>query len=207
MSVSIVRAAHDEAAATGDDWVGPPHVVLALLAGDCVAARVLTEAGLDRARALERLPHGGKPGHGSGGLANPAFYKLSGIATGLALAAGRRHAAPERWLLALAYDAHDREATTLDVFGVDPAQIVAALREHGVPAPPIPAPVHVPWRGKHQVVVPAARLQRMLDRLNAEHPAGSEWRWGWNWVDDDMGRAVVIAEEGIDLAAYAGEPS
>ncbi len=207
MTTTILRVAHEQAAAAGDDWVGPQHVVLALLAGDSIAARVLTEAGLDRDKALECLRHEARPGHGVGGFANPAFHKLEGIATGLALAAGHRSPAPEHWLLALAYDARDREATPLHVFGLDPARVVEALRAHGVQAPPIDPPVHVPWRGGHQIVVPASRLRPLLDRLNAEHPAGSEWRWGWNWVDDDMARAVIIAEEGIDLAAYAGGPS
>ncbi|MCK2218021.1 Clp protease N-terminal domain-containing protein [Actinomadura sp. ATCC 31491] len=207
MTTPIVRAAHDQAAAAGDDWVSPLHVVLALLAEDSLAARVLREAGLDRARALKVLRHGERPGHGAGGFANPAFHTLYGVARGLALAAGHRAPGPEHWLLALAYDAWDREATTLHVFGVDPAGVVAALRAHGVATPPLDPPAHVPWRGRHQVVVPAAELRPLLDRLNAEHPAGSEWRWGWNWVDDDMGRAVVTAEEGIDLAPAAGGPS
>ncbi|WP_431908938.1 Clp protease N-terminal domain-containing protein [Nonomuraea jabiensis] len=205
MKTTIVRAAHEQAAAVGDDWVGPQHVVLALLAGESLAARVLAEAGLDRARALECLPHHASPAHGAGGFANPAFYKLYGIATGLALAAGHRQAEPEHWLMALAYDVEeDRGPTPLHLFGVDPAAVAAALRAHGVRTPPVDPPVHVPWRGRHQVIVPAAALQDVLDRLNAEHPPGSEWRWGWNWVDDDLGRVMITAEEGIDLAAYAG---
>ena len=207
MLTTIARIAHEQATAAGDDWVGPPHIVLALLAGDSLAARVLAEAGLDRERALACLPHRTRPGHGSGGFANPAFYKLSGVATGLALAEGLRSPAPEHWLVALAYDSWDREATPLHLFGLDPAQVVEALRGHGVRVPPIAPLTHVPWRGRHQIVVPAPALQTVLDRLNAEHPAGSEWRWGWNWVDDDMSRAVIIAEEGIDLAACAGAPS
>jgi hypothetical protein len=156
------------------------------------------------ARARMPAAHA-RPAHGAGGFANPAFYKLYGIATGLALAAGHRHAEPEHWLMALAYDVEeDRGPTPLHLFGVDPAAVAAALRAHGVRTPPLDPPVHVPWRGRHQVIVPASALQGVLDRLNAEHPAGSEWRWGWNWVDDDLGRAVITTEEGIDLAAYAG---
>lgn len=207
MTTTIVRMAHEQAAAAGDDWVGPPHIALALLAGDSIAARVLIEAGLDRARALECLHHGARPGHGVGGFANPAFHKVHGIATGLALAAGHRDPAPEHWLLALAYDAQEREATPLHMFGLDPGRVVETLRGHGVQAPPLAPPLHVPWRGTHRIVVPASRLQKVLDRLNAEHPAGSEWRWVWNWVDDDMGRAVITAEEGIDLASCADGPS
>lgn len=205
MKTTIVRAAHEQAAAVGDDWVGPQHVVLALLAGESLAVRVLAEAGLDRAHALACLPHHARPAHGAGGFANPAFYKLYGIATGLALAAGHRQAEPEHWLLALAYDVEeDRGPTPLHLFGVDPAAVAGALRAHGVRTPPLDPPVHVPWRGRHQVIVPAAALQGVLDRLDAEHPAGSEWRWEWNWVDDDLGRVMITAEEGIDLAAYAG---
>ncbi|MEV0228833.1 Clp protease N-terminal domain-containing protein [Nonomuraea sp. NPDC050786] len=208
MTSTIVRAAHEQAAAVGDDWVGPQHVVLALLAGDSVAARVLAGAGLDRDRALECLPQHARPAHRAGGFANPHFSKLYGIATGLAVAAGHRTPAPEHWLLALAYDAEvERDPTTLHLFGVDPAAVVEALREHGVRTPPLAPSVYVPWRGRHQIVVPVSALQSVLDRLNTEHPAGSEWRWGWNWVDDDMGRAVITAEEGIDLAAYAGGPA
>lgn len=206
----IVRAAHDEAAAAGDDWVGPPHVVLALLKKDTLARRVLTEAGLDHEHALTCLPGHSGPGHHphrGGGFANPAFHKLHGIATGLALAAGRRDPTPEHWLIALAHDADlDRAPTPLHLFGLDPGEVLRALRLHGVQVPALEAPEHVPWRGRHQIVVPAAALQSVLDRLNAEHPAGSEWRWGWNWVDDDLARAVIIAEEGIDLTSCADTP-
>jgi hypothetical protein len=209
MTTTILGAAHDQATAVGDDWVGPQHIVLALLAQDSIAARVLAEAGLDRDKALECLPRRRtRPGHGSGGFANPAFHKLYGVATGLALAAGTRSPEPEHWLLALAYEAQDREATPLHLFGLDPARVVEALDRHGVLVPPLDPPEYVPWRGRHQIVVPASRLQPVLDRLNAEHPAGSEWRWAWNWVDDDMARAMITAEEGIDLAAAcADEPS
>lgn len=204
----IVRAAHEQAAAAGDDWVGPGHVVLALLSGDSLAARVLNEAGLDHGRALELLPRHGRPGqHRGGGFDSPAFHKLYGIATGLALAVGERVPSPEHWLIALAHDAEvERGATPLHPFGVSPGQVLEALRRHGVPVPPLDAPEHVPWRGRHQIVVPAAALQAVLDRLNAAHPPGSEWRWAWNWVDDDLGRAVITAEEGIDLASCAGTP-
>nr|WP_240972286.1 Clp protease N-terminal domain-containing protein [Nonomuraea sp. FMUSA5-5] len=208
MTSWIVRAAHEQAAAAGDDWVGPWHVVLALLNGDSLAARVLREAGLDHERALELLPRHGRPGHHrGGGFANPAFHKLHGIATGLALADGERVPSPEHWLIALAHDSDtERAPTPLEPFGVAPEEVLAALRRHGVGVPPLGAPAYVRWRGRHQIVVPAAELQAVLDRLSAEHPPGSEWRWGWNWVDDDLGRAMIIAEEGIDLASYAGTP-
>lgn len=196
--------AHEQAAAAGDGWVGPPHIVLALLEDDSVAARVLTGLGLDREGARRRLPGGSKPKPGAGGFENPALHKLYGVATGLALADGASDPAPEHWLIALAYDARDREGTTLHLFGLDPAQVMEALRLHGVRVPALAPPVHIPWRGGHRIIVSAARLQPVLDRLRAEHPAGSEWRWGWNWVDDDMSRAVITAEDGVDLGACAG---
>jgi hypothetical protein len=204
---TIERAAHEQAAAVGDEWVGPQHVVLALLDGDSPAALALAEAGLDRERALQHLPGRGKQKTGAGGYVNPAFHMLHGMARGLALAAGARDPAPEHWLIALVHDSWAREATPLHLFEVDPAQVLDALRARGVEVPGLDAPVYVPWRGRHQIIVPRDRLQATIDRLMSAHPAGSEWRWGWNWVDDDMSRAMIIAEEGIDLAACAGGPA
>lgn len=206
MLSSIAWAAHDQAAAAGDDWVGPDHVLLALLSTDSLAGRVLAEAGLDREHALERLPGRRRTtGHRGAGFANPAFHQVHGIATGLALAAGERTPSPEHWLIALAHDADvERGPTPLHRLGVDPDKVLDELRRHGVQVPPLDAPEHVPWRGRHQIVVPASRIQEVLDGLRAGHPPGSEWRWAWHWVDDDLGRAMITSEEGIDLASYAG---
>lgn len=205
--MNTITRAHEQAEAIGDGWVGPPHIVLALLDDDSPAGRVLADLGLGREQALQCL-HAvpSKRKQGAGRFENPALYKLYGVATGLAIAEGARQPAPEHWLIALAYDARDREATPLHRFGLDPARVLDALRGHGVRVPPLDPPAYVPWRGSHQIVVPAKALQPVLDRLQGEHPGGSEWRWGWNWVDDDMSRAMITAEEGIDLAAYAGGP-
>jgi hypothetical protein len=40
----------------------------------------------------------------------------------------------------------------------------------------------------------------LLDLLGREHPPGSEWRWGFNWLPGEPRRARVDAEEGVDLA-------
>jgi len=41
--------------------------------------------------------------------------------------------------------------------------------------------------------------------LIQQHPPGSQWRWGFNWLPGMPRRARVDAEEGIDLDALLAQ--
>jgi hypothetical protein len=67
--------------------------------------------------------------------------------------------------------------------------------------PEVDPPLHRPWRGHHRIEVDEAELDRVIDLLIQQHPPGSQWRWGFNWLPGTPRRARVDAEEGIDLDA------
>ncbi|HEV8652405.1 MAG TPA: hypothetical protein VG276_24220 [Actinomycetes bacterium] len=65
--------------------------------------------------------------------------------------------------------------------------------------PEVDPPLYRPWRGHHHVEVSEAQLKPLIDLLIQQHPPGSEWRWGFNWLPGQPRRARVDAEQGIDL--------
>ncbi len=103
----VSSRAFREAAALGHSWCGVDHVLLAVLNPPLPtdAAAVLSELGLTRAAAEERLAPRWSPAEGDGAevLANPAFHSLLGQARGLALGEGASTVTDKHVLLALAY--------------------------------------------------------------------------------------------------------
>jgi hypothetical protein len=134
----------------------------------------------------------------------PAWYKLTGCAKGLALAAGRARPSPEDYLLAMVYGEH-AVAELLHRAGAGERALLDALARRGVTVPAVDPPVYRPMRGHHRIDVSEAELKGVLDVLGERYPPGSEWRWGFNWYPDDPDdeggprRAWVGGEEGIDL--------
>jgi ATP-dependent Clp protease ATP-binding subunit ClpA len=193
-------------------WVGPEHVLLGLFDEPSAATEALEELGVTRdrveehARAISRSDPPAPPYDPSRGQSpNPAWYKLTGCANGLALAAGRRWPDPEHLLLALVYAGHT-VAPLLHGLGSSQGALLEALARRGVDVPEVAPPEHRPLRGYHQIEVDQAELRPVIDVLIERHPPGSEWRWGFNWLPGDPvegqpRRARVGAEEGIDLHA------
>jgi ATP-dependent Clp protease ATP-binding subunit ClpA len=193
-------------------WVGPEHVLLALFDEPSAATEALEELGVTRERVEE---HARATGHGDppprphdpsrGQSPNPAWYKLTGCANGLALAAGRQRPDPEHYLLALVYAGHT-VAPLLHGLGASQQALLDALARRGVRVPAVDPPEHRPLRGYHQIEVTQAELRPVIDVLIERHPPGSEWRWGFNWLPGDPvegqpRRASVGAEEDVDLDA------
>jgi ATP-dependent Clp protease ATP-binding subunit ClpA len=201
----LARAA-DQARRLDQGWVGPEHYLLALLAEPSVATAALAELGITYDRLVEQLRHErGDPDwpptrydQAKGLSPNPAGYKLEGRAEGLALARGHRSSTPEDWLLAMLYE-EGGVAVRLHGLGASQAAILEALRRRGIGVPEVDPPAYRPWRGHHRVEVEEAELEPLLDLLARQHPPGSKWRWGFNWLPGDPRRARVDAEEGIDL--------
>ena len=193
-------------------WIGPEHVLLALFDEPSVAAEALEELGVSRERVEEDARSGSRsdpppPPYAPGiGLSpNPAWYKLTGCAEGLALASGRRRPEPEHYLLAMVYGEHS-VAPLLHRAGSSQQALLEALARRGVQVPEVDPPEFRPWRGHHRVEVTEAELQPLIDVLSERHPPGSEWRWGFNWLSDAPAegqprRAWVGGEEGIDFEA------
>jgi hypothetical protein len=117
---------------------------------------------------------------------------------GVGIGGGHRWPAPEHFLLAMVYE-DDGVAARLHHLGASQPAILEALRRRGVRVPEVEPPHHRPWRGDRRVEVDEAELQPLIDLLIQQHPPGSEWRWGFNWLPGEPRRARVDAEEGIDL--------
>jgi hypothetical protein len=206
---SAAYRAGDVAKRLDHGWIGTKHVLLALFDEPSAATEALEELGVTRdlaeeaARAMSRgdpPPSSYDPAKGLS--PSPAWYKLTGCAKGLALAAGRARPSPEHYLLAMVYGEH-AVAPMLHRTGAGEQALLDALARRGVPVPAIDPPLYRPMRGHHRIDVSEAELKGVLDVLGERHPPGSEWRWGFNWYPDDPEggprRAWVGGEEGIDL--------
>jgi Clp amino terminal domain, pathogenicity island component len=208
----VLGRAADQARRLDHGWVGPEHYLLALLAEPSVATEALAELGVtyerldDLLRNQEEEPEWAPPRYeqAKGLSPNPAAYKLQARAEGLALAGGHRWPGPEHFLLAMVYE-DDGVATWLHHLGASQAAILEALRRRGVGVPEVEPPVYRPWRGHRRVEVDEAQLQPLIDLLIQQHPPGSQWRWGFNWLPGEPRRARVDAEEGIDLDEVLAE--
>jgi hypothetical protein len=208
----VLAAAADQARQLGHGWVGAEHYLLALLAEPSVATQALAELGVTYDRFedylrtqlqdLESTPP--RYEHGKGLSPSTAAYKLEARAEGMAFAVGHRGPAPEHFLLAMVYNDHGM-AGSLHHLGATQPAILEALGRRGVRLPEADPPLYRPWRGHHRVHVDEAELKPLIDLLIQQHPPGSQWRWGFNWLPGTPRRARVDAEEGINLDAVLTE--
>ena len=205
--VTAADRAATEARRLQHHWIGPEHVLVALFAEPSPATQALEELGANHERVEEhgRSLAGGGPSPafvpGQGLSPNPAWYRLTGCAEGLALAEGRQQPGPEHFLLAMVYGAHTL-AGLLARVGSSQEALLEGLRRRGVRVPEIDPPPYRPWRGRRRIEVTEAELRPVIDVLIERHPPGSEGRWAFNWLSDEPPRrARVFAEEGVDLDA------
>jgi Clp amino terminal domain, pathogenicity island component len=208
----VLGPAADQARRLDHGWVGPEHYLLALLAESSVVTETLADLGVTYDRLVEdlRRQEGASvwppPRSVAKGLSpNAAAYKLEARAEGLALAFGYRWPKPEHWLLAMIYDDSYGVAGRLHHLGATQPATLDALRRRGVRVPEVEPPLYRPWRGHHRVEVDEAELKPLIDLLIQQHPPGSPWRWGFNWLPGQPRRARVDSEEGIDLEQALAE--
>ncbi len=209
---SAAYRAADVARRLEQSWIGPEHVLLALFDEPSTATEALEELGVtpelveERTRALSRSDPPPRPYEAGMGLSpNPAWYKLTGCAKGLALASGHHGPQPEHFLVAMIYS-EGAIAPFLRRVGSSRQDLLAALARRGVRVPEVDPPIYRPWRGRRRIEVSEAELEPVLDVLAERHPPGSEWRRGFNWLPDGPAdgaprRARVDGEEGVDLDA------
>jgi ATP-dependent Clp protease ATP-binding subunit ClpA len=204
----VLGRAAEEARRLGHGWVGTEHYLLALLGEPSVATEALAELGITYDRVLDKLRNGPSDPdwpppryeRGKGLSPSAATYKLQARAEGFAFAWGYGRPQPEHWLLAMVYDDHGMAGRLHDLGAAQPA-ILDALRRRAVRVPEADPPRYRPWRGRQRVEVEEAALKPLIDLLIQQHPPGSQWRWGFNWLPGQPRRARVIAEEGIELDA------
>jgi ATP-dependent Clp protease ATP-binding subunit ClpA len=209
---AVISKATDEARGLRQNWLGPCHYLLAVLAEPSTATEAMGELGVTHDRlaqgvAAMSIVNGRRTPYikSKGTTLNPAAYAVRGWADGFATASGRQRPSPEDWLLATIYRNNDMVSAVLHELGVSAAVIVDALRRRGVKVPDFEPEVHRPWRGDRIVEVAKSEWQAVVDALHEKHPAGSEWRWGFNSRRDRPGKIQFIAEEGIDLEAIVAE--
>jgi ATP-dependent Clp protease ATP-binding subunit ClpA len=208
----VISKPADEARRLRQNWVGPCHYLLALLAEPSAATDAMAELGITHDRlapalgAMETV-NGRRRRYVKSAwtTTNPASHAVSGWAAGFAAASGRQQPSPEDWLLAIVYRNNDMVSGVLHEFGVATAEVVDALRRRGLKVPDYEPEVHRPWRGLRTAEVTKSEWQAVVDTLGEKHPPGSEWRWGFNSRKDRPGKVQFIAEEGIDLDAIVAE--
>jgi hypothetical protein len=79
--------------------------------------------------------------------------------------------------------------------------MLSELKAAAVPWPPLPLPKWDPTRITQRVEIPRVDLRAAVAVLKERHPPGTHPKWGVNYLP--KGRAVLVAEAGIDLAAMA----
>jgi hypothetical protein len=200
--------AYAEAGRLGHQWVGPNHLLLALLRDDrpSTAQTVLHELGLAHGDAERRfvasLVDGEPPvrstiAKGRYVTASPAFAELRGWVGGYAAAAGCEPG-PEIVLIGLCWRFEER----LD--GVSRHAVLAALAERGVPVPTVAPPIEHVEAGE-RVDVPLARLEAVYRTLLA-----ADRLVGFNSDADNDAAWVVIRpgdHEARALIAATVEPA
>ena len=202
----MLSKAAAEAQRLRQNWMGLEHYLLAVLAQPGIASDVMAELGVTHARLAAQLELIGTVNgrriryvESKGIKSNPASHDVDGWAMGYAAASGRSNPTPEDWLLAIVYSNHGMVASVLHELGVSWADVTEAMRRRGVGIPDLEPEEYRPWRNRQEVEVPKSDWQAVVDVLNKKHPAGSDWRWGFNSRKDRPGKIQFSAEEGIDL--------
>ncbi len=199
-----MRDAFAEAGRLGHQWVGPEHVLLAMLRDDrpSTARDVLHELGLDHAGAERRMlaglvdaqpPLRSDAARAAGVSSSPAWSRLDGWIEGFALASSREPT-PEDALLGLCWAIQNPLSG-----GVPRVAVVAALAARGV---------RVPSAGPPADVEPSEHVDVLRGRLDGVRRALLDARRlvGFNfdpdndtaWVSiqpgDTQARALIEAE-------------
>ena len=208
----MLRQAAIQAIALRQNWLGPEHYLLAVLAEPSLATDVMAELGATHravATVLARTTtiNGRRIRYleSKGITSNPRAHDVAGWAKGFAAALDRHEPSPEDWLLATLYEGGGIVWSVLDELGVSRVAIVDALRNRGVKTPDFEPHEERPWQGRQELEVDRSEWQSLVDVLSERFPAGHKLRWGFNSRRDRRGKIQFVAEDGIDLAAIAAE--
>jgi ATP-dependent Clp protease ATP-binding subunit ClpA len=208
----VLGKAFKEARQLRQNWMGPEHYLLAVLAEPGVATDAMAELGVTHERVASQLVrmntvNGRRIRHleSKGITANPRSHEVSGWANGFAAAAGREKPSREDWLLAAVYEGGGVVWTVLHEVGTSVAAVMDVMRRRGVTTPEFDPAEERPWRGHHEIEVAKSEWQAVVDTLIEKHPHGSKLRWGFNSRRNQPGKIQFVAEDGIDLDAIVGE--
>jgi ATP-dependent Clp protease ATP-binding subunit ClpA len=211
-AVSMLAKAFKETQRVRQNWLGPEHYLLAVLAEPSIATDLMAELGVTHERLATRLGsmrtvNGRRSRYieSRGATTNPAAHDVSGWAAGFAAASGRRDPTPEDWLLAIFYADQSMTMSVMHEFGVSAGDVVDAARRRGISTPDFEPEEHRPWRNPRGVEVDKSEWQAVVDLLGRKYGPGSDLRWGFNSRKDRPRKVEFRAEEGIDLEAIVAE--
>jgi ATP-dependent Clp protease ATP-binding subunit ClpA len=156
----VLRKAFEEARHMRQNWLGPEHYLLAVLAAPSIATETMAELGVThdplqaRLASIMRTVNGRRIRYieSKGITTNPAAHGVSGWAKGFAAASGRERPTPEDWLLAIVYRDHGVVGSVLREFGVSATAAVDALRRRGLKTPDFEPQEHRSSHGRGRQV-------------------------------------------------------
>ncbi len=188
-------AAFEEAARLDSGYVGPHHVLLALLrpGEETVAAQALRDSGADYEKLSTAVAgHRAELEH-RGITMNAAAHTLVGRAEGIAAGLGAEAVAAEHVLLAIVWDDRD---WSLSAAGTTREAVCERLQDQGVSLPGKQPAARPRSSGPEQLVYfPQVQLFEVLAGLPKLMPADADW--GWNL--DGPFRAWVRGKGDFDL--------
>lgn len=193
-SEDVMRRAFAQATNLRQGFCTDLHLLLAVLEppSPSAAGEVLAALGLTPERVRERLSAMDRPRRRAIGVrSTPRFHATLGWAEGLAAGMGAGRLSDDHVLLALLYGDGTGESTLVSL-GIDPDEVVAALRARGMRTPPVAPPAAPPPTGPlgRWVYFPVEDLDAVTTALGRERPPAtahwgtnsSKWKRGYWWV-------------------------
>jgi ATP-dependent Clp protease ATP-binding subunit ClpA len=187
---SVLHDAATEAAELGHGWIGPEHVLLAILRGGSAAGESLRACDVDHesyrqaflaASGYIRMRSAGRPAEGAHVVTADVQIVLA-RAEGMAAGQGSKVMTPEHVMLALLWARTSLPALTLlERLGVTREGILHELERRGASLG-VPMPAHPLWGDWLQVSKP--EFERLAARLRH---AGVLYRYG------EQGEEVLIS--------------
>ncbi|MGH8923472.1 MAG: Clp protease N-terminal domain-containing protein [Acidimicrobiia bacterium] len=183
VSFDISRRAFAEAQGLRHGFCTDSHFLLACLkpSAPTASSEILNELGLSYEQVRERVAKWDRPRRkGSNTSSTPTYQLVLGWAQGIAIGMGASGFNDQHVLLALVYGDPGGESM-LTSFDIDPDEVVARLRDRGVPTPrlqppaaPVPLGPYGPW-----VYFPLEKWSAVTQELNKNYPPGTG-HWGTN---------------------------
>jgi hypothetical protein len=196
----LLEAASIEAVSLRQNWIGPEHFILAILATQptCPSALALNRLGITHTLVSAALIEGDTSSTSELGSVDlevsPAAYELVGRAEGVAAGLAASSVAAEHVLIAYVWDPD----TAIEIGswnGATRDAIIAMLRELDVIVPRGPLPDELRRQSGSRVPVPIDKLMLVVEELSNRLSPDS----GLGFNEDDEGNAWVIANREIDL--------
>ena len=208
---SHLHRAIEESTQRGHSWVGPDHLLLAILNAPAptTASQVLGELGITYEGVSARAPRADSddpPGRGT----SPAYHQVVARASALSVAEGAEFVNDEHVLLALLYDEHRDTGSAITNADGDPDEIYVALEQRGVVVPPVrppvpdaswgPATTYVYFPESDEPAVRQALRERHRGAFIVFRASRSRAGYWYVWGEDHLGLGTTIRDVVADAS-------